>query len=433
MSRFLYKHLFADTPKPEFQYCDIPNPYTSGEGTYVACSETLFAVTLAGGGGPVFVHPYDQPGRMDTKHKLVNVHQNKVLDFQFNPFIDNVLATASADTTVKVTEVNTNPDDMKENILNADVTMVGHTKKVHLLRWHPTAQDILTTSSWDKTIKLWNVGTAECVNTFDQVADNTLSIEFNKDGSLLATTTKAKMMKLFDPRVPEKCVEEFTCCDGSKSSKVFWAESLNLLGVTCFNRAAKRMLRFWDLRKLGDKPVMGEVVDQGSAIMMPHFDSDTNVLYTAGKGDSSINIWEISSKGFKTTGGYRDTTPQKGGGWVPKRALDTKKCEVGRFMKLTAKSVMPLSFCVPRKTGSEVFQEDIYPDCFSGLPSMQPEEYLKGDNQKPVTMSMDPAKRDGAEKLVYVKKMTYAELQAENEELKARIATLEAELGADVE
>jgi len=432
MTRNLFKHLHAETPKPEFTFQDLKKPYTSGEGCYVAASASLFGVSLGGGGGPVLVHRHDAPGRLAVDHRVVNVHKGKVLDFQFSPFIDNILATASEDASVCVTEVNENPSEMKENILVPDVKLSGHTKKVHLLRWHPTAVNVVATSSWDKTIKLWNVATAECVQTYDSLKANTLSIAFNADGSLLAATTKDKLMKIFDPRVPEKCVAEFECCGGSKSSKVFWAESVGYLGVTCFNKMAKRKLRIWDLKKLDEKPIMEDVIDQMTSILMPHFDSDINVLFTAGKGDCNVSYHQlVAEKGYKTISAYRNTDPQKGGCWVPKRALDTTKCEVARFLKLTKNSVVPLSFCVPRKTGADVFQEDIYPDCFAGVPSMTTDEYFEGNNAAPVQMSMDPEKRQDREKVVFEKKKTYAELAAENELLKSKIEELEAKLNVD--
>jgi len=431
-SRNLFKHLHAETPKPEFTFQDLKNPYTSGEGCYAAASASLFGVSLGGGGGPVLVHRLDEPGRLATDHRVVNVHKGKVLDFQFSPFIDNILATASEDCSVMVTEVNENPSEMKENILEADVKLSGHSKKVHLLRWHPTAVNVVASSSWDKTIKLWNVATSECVQSYDSLKTNTLSMDFNADGSLLAATTKSKLMKIFDPRVPEKSVAEFECCSGSKSSKVFWAESTGYLGLTCFNKMAKRKLRLWDLKMLDGKPIADDVIDQMTSVLMPSFDSDINILFTAGKGDGNVSYHQlVEGKGYKTISAYRNSDPQKGGCWVPKRALDTSKCEVARFLKLTKNSVVPLSFCVPRKTGADVFQEDIYPDCFAGVPSMTTDEYFNGDNKGIVRMSMNPEKREDMAKVVFEKKKTYAELAAENEQLKAKIEELEAKLNED--
>jgi len=431
MSRNIFKHLHADTPKPDFQFLDLKKPYTSGEGCYVAASASLFAVTLQGGGGPVMIQRHDTPGRIPSDAKKVNTHKGKVLDLQFNPFIDNMLATGSEDCTVMITQVDEFPSEMKDNINAADMVLGGHAKKVHLLKWHPTALNVLASSSWDKSIKLWDVAAANCVQSYESLKDNTFSLEWNSDGSLLATSTKDKLMKLFDPRIPEKMVAEFECCGGSKSSKVFWAEAVGYIGATCFNKMAKRKLRLWDLRMLDAKPIQDEIVDQMTSILMPHFDEDTNLLFTSGKGDGSVSFLSAGSKGYKLIGSYRSSDPQKGGCFVPKRALDTTKCEVARFLKLTKDAVIPLAFCVPRKTGASVFQSDIYPDCFAGVPSLEGEEYFKGENKGKVRMSMDPSQRTDVQQVVFEKKKTYAELLSENEKLKEQIAALEAQLASE--
>jgi len=427
--RNLFKHLYAETPKPEFTYQDLKKAYTSGEGCYVTASPMLFAVSMAGGGGPVMIHRHDKPGRLATDHRVLNVHTGNVLDFQFSPFIDNVLACSSADCTISMTEVPEDPSDMKDNISKPDVIFQGHSKKVHLLKFHPTALNVLASSSWDKTIKLWNLATAECIQTYQDPEDQaTMSMDFNIDGSLLACTTKAKLVKIYDPRDPKE-VTQFECSEGSKSSKIFWAESAGYIGATCYNKMAKRKLRLWDLRTLGSKPIVDDVLDQMTSVNMPFYDSENKILFTAGKGDGSIGYYQMGAdKPYKFISSYRSSVPQMGGCFVPKRGLDTRRCEIARYLKLTKDAVIPLSFCVPRKTGADIFQSDLYPDCFAGVPSMTADEYFEGKNEAKVMMQMDPDKRTDVKKIVFEKKQTYAELVAENAQLLARIEELEAKL-----
>merc|ERR1712186_60340 len=96
----------------------------------------------------------------------------------------------------------------------------------------------------------------------------------------------------------------------------------------------------------------------------------------------------------------------------------------------TKNSLIPISFVVPRKSGADVFQEDIYPDCYAGKPALSADEWLNGQNKDPIKTSMDPEKvgdEDGG--MVFHKKKTYQELEEENAALKARVAELEAQLG----
>jgi len=426
--------MYAEDPKPEYRYQDLKIDFASGMG--VACSAKLFAACKKGGAGPVYVLRYDKPGRISASVPVLATHKGNVAVMEFSPFNDTLIATGGAkDCQVHVTDVSAFcEDDCKDNVTQASVTLKGHGKKMHLLRWHPTVNNILASSAWDKTVKLWDVTTAQEISSFENFADNTFSICWNQTGGLLAVTDKKKKLQIYDPRNIEEVVASWDCQDGTKQSNVFWADTINQIGATTFNKQAKRQLRIWDWRK-PDTAIYTEVVDQQSSVLYPHFDWDTNVLFLAGKGDGSISYQQMGGKRpIMDLGSYKSSTPQKGGAWVPKRAMDTSKCEIARFMKATPQEVMPIRFTVPRKTGADVFQADIYPDTFSGLPSMSAEEYTTKTDDKfaeckaPVLMSMDPDKREDVEQASFVKGKTYAELAAENESLKAKIAELEAQL-----
>merc|ERR1712154_226866 len=120
-----------------------------------------------------------------------------------------------------------------------------------------------------------------------------------------------------------------------------------------------------------------------------------------------------------------------GGGWMAKKACNVWQCEVNRFFKLTKNSVIPISFRVPRKSGADVFQEDIYPDTYAGKSAMTAEEWLGGANKDPLLSSMDPENHedDDGNAYKFEKKKTYQELEEENAALKARVKELEAQLG----
>lgn len=425
-----YRHVYGEIPKPELQFMDVKQPYTSGEGRYAAANATFWASSRAGGGGPINVRRHDKPGRLVLGKDLftVNVQKGKALDFDFHPFIPTLLASASEDTTVAVTEIPA--EGLTEHIQKPAVLMKGHQKKTHLMKWHPTANNILMSASWDKCIKLWNVETADCVQTYQGVPGVALSMAFNEDGSLLALTEKKKKALItYDPRSGTEAMN-FQCMDSAKSTKVFWVPTYNWIGCTGFTKQAKRCIKIWDLKNV-DKPIYNEVVDQQSSVLMPFYDVETHMLFLHGKGDGSIQFNELvnDKRILYNLGMYRDTTPQKGGCFVPKRAMRVFDCEVARYMKVTRDSVIPVSFRVPRKAGAEIFQEDIYPDCAAGLPSMTADEYLAGDNKGPILKSMNPENQaDGGQAVKFVKKQTYAELSKENEDLKKRIAELEEQL-----
>ena len=102
-------------------------------------------------------------------------------------------------------------------------------------------------------------------------------------------------------------------------------------------------------------------------------------------------------------------------------------CETARALKLTSNSVEPLSFRVPRK--SDAFQDDIFPDTFSGEPSHTADEWWGGSDKEPETMSLNPINRpQGGGSSSFTPMKTPAQLTKELDEAQARIEFLEKKL-----
>jgi len=249
---------------------------------------------------------------------------------------------------------------------------------------------------------------------------------------MLAATSKDKCLRIFDPRKPDDAMGVVGAFGGIKATKCFFVNAYGCVGSTGFSKSAKRELKMWDLRNI-EKPIYDQGLDNASSVLIPNMDDDLNILYLAGKGDNSVSYYELRNddKICHYLSLYRDGVPQKGGGWVYKRGLSVMKCEVQRFLKLTKDSVVPISFIVPRKSGGDVFQEDIYPNCRSAKPGLSADEWSSGNNADPNTMSMDPEERKddgGADDVAFNKKATYDEVVAENMELKKKVKELQDEI-----
>jgi len=82
-----------------------------------------------------------QIGRVDRDAPLVAGHKAAVLDIHFCPHNDDVIASGSEDCTVKVWQI---PEGgLRENLTEPVVNLVAHQRRVGLIVWHPTAQNVL--------------------------------------------------------------------------------------------------------------------------------------------------------------------------------------------------------------------------------------------------------------------------------------------------
>lgn len=80
------------------------------------------------------------------------------------------------------------------------VELLYHQRRVGLVLWHPTAQNVLLTAGSDNLVVIWNVGTGEPTVVIDSHPDLVYSACWNWDGSKLLTTCKDKKIRIIDPR-----------------------------------------------------------------------------------------------------------------------------------------------------------------------------------------------------------------------------------------
>jgi len=212
-----------------------------------------------------------------------------------------------------------------------------------------------------------------------------------------------------------------------------------MIAVTGFTKQSMRQIKIYDPRKIPAPGVGGRVkanktvdIDKSAGVMMMHYDYDNSVLYLAGKGDSSVKYFEMvdTAPYIHFLSQYSDNQSTKGFCWLPKKHCVTTDCEIASTLRVLRDSVVPVHFIVPRKTGADMFQSDIYPDTAAPVPAQDSKSYFGGADVDPILMSMKPGEGLAAAATEIVKKKTYAELEAELEAANKRIAELEAQLAA---
>lgn len=213
------------------------------------------------------------------------------------------------------------------------------------------------------------------------------SLAINRDGSLIATTSKDRILRIIEPR-SGIVVSEGQAHQGTKCSKVIFLDNNRVL-TTGFSRHSDRQFAMWNQHDLR-KPLVKEEIDSSSGVVTPYFDYDTRMVYLAGKGDGNIRYYEIvdESPYIHFLSQFLSGQPQKALGILPKRGVSVDQCEVFRFYKLHAAGNIcePISMVVPRK--STLFQGDIYPDTAAPEPATTAKEWFQGRNAQPVLMSM---------------------------------------------
>ncbi|XP_075888554.1 coronin-2A isoform X1 [Nelusetta ayraudi] len=388
-----FRHVFGKASAKESCFDGVPITRSVQDNNFCTVNPRFLAViTECAGGGAFLILPVHHTGKVDPHQPRVSGHRGNVLDIKWNPFNDYIIASCSEDSTVKVWEIPSH--GLLKNLTVPWKELQGHSRRVGLIEWHPTANNILFSTAYDYQVMIWNLDCPEPViknpvRTISHHTDVVLSMSFNTDGSLLATSCKDKTIRLIESRSGNLLQE--VKYKTHKASKVLILGNMKMLFTTGTSRWNDRQIALWDQDDLST-PLVQENLDGSSGVLFPFYDPDTHMLYIVGKGDGNIRYYEISSEKpyIHYLTDYRSPLPQKGMGVMPKRGLDVSSCEVFRFYKLvTIKSLIePLSMIVPRR--SESYQEDIYPMTAGNRPALSAEEWLSGIDKGPVMMSLKP-------------------------------------------
>jgi len=380
-----FRHVFGEPYKKSLCYENLDITKNSWDGgSYCAVNSKFVAAVLEGcGGGCFVVLPQDKVGRQPQGIPKVCAHSGKVLDIQWNPFNANIIASASEDGLIKLWSIPTEglSKDLMENESVTD--LVGHTKKVGIIQWHPSANNVLASASNDEII-IWDVMTGSPVNIIDCHPDQIYSMVWNANGSLIATTCKDKKMRIIDPR-SGNILNETTCHDGSKPSRICFIDE-NRLATVGSSKMATREVYLWNVSDL-TSPSFSYEIDNSSGNLLMYFDDAVQILYVAGKGECTIRYFEIGDNEVFSLSTFTSNSPHRGFGILPKHSIDPNKCEISRLYKIHAKGIIePISMIVPRK--SNRFQPDLYPDVPGDNPALEAAAWFAGEDKSPLKIEM---------------------------------------------
>jgi len=441
-----YRHVYCDAPKQAMNYTGFRVATATGEQQYIKASTKYWSVAMFGGGGPLVVGRHDRPGRFeDGASPILKGHSGTILDTEWSPFDDSMLATASEDCTIKFWSI---PDDWEptdekgmgkkgDDFSDSLMELDGHRKKVTLIRFHPTASNAMLSTSADYTVKTWDIESGTAVSSFE-VANLSQDIIWDVRGDSYATSNKDKTVRIIDARTGTESSKIDVGHDGAKSMKLQFLDNEGAQGkllTTGASKSSMREMKIWDLKNLST-PLHTESVDTASGALMPFYDRDTRVIYLCGKGDGQIRLYEFDESKephlHKLNDGFRSASPGKGYCMVPKRGLDIMSCETARLLKITnSDGIHPLKFIVPRK--SEAFQDDIFPPAPAPTPAHTCAEWIGGSSKLPLTMALDPksmaaAGVGGGSNGKKTKLLTVPMLTKEAAKMKVHIESLEKKL-----
>ncbi|NXY78586.1 CORO7 protein, partial [Glareola pratincola] len=311
-------------------------------------------------------------------------HSDVVTDFDFSPFDQLLLATGSADETVKVWRLPESGQDMPGG---AGLTLGPGGGSVDVLQFHPTADGVLASGA-GKRVTVWDVGQQQPLTALDPHGDQLQSLTWKPDGRLLGTSCKDKKLRIFDPRASPAASQGVPGHEHNKDSRLLWMGSSDCLISVGFSQMREREVKVWDTRRFS------------GAMLTVALDTSPGFVVST---EPWMVLWKPGTSRFAAVGAApvkpvalpvvapRRAPPGPAGGSWPGLSVASPAASLGQGLwGFGDTHLIPSS--LPQSV--QDFHEDLFPDCAGTLPATGAQAWWAGDSQQQVRkVSLHPARR----------------------------------------
>ncbi|XP_012587123.1 PREDICTED: coronin-7 [Condylura cristata] len=348
------------------------------------------AVPLLSSGGQVAVLELRKPGRLPDTALPTLQNGAAVTDLAWDPFDPHRLAVAGEDARIRLWRVP--PGGLKEVLTTPEAELTGHAEKIYALRFHPLAADVLASSSYDLTVRVWDLRAGAERLRLEGHRDQIFSMAWSPDGQQLATVCKDGRLRVYAPRSGPEPLQEGPGPEGARGARVVWVCGGHCLLVSGFDSRSERQLLLFSAKELAGGPLAVLGLDVAPSTLLPSYDPDTGLVLLTGKGDTRVFLYELlpETPFFLECNSFTSPEPHKGFVLLPKTECDVAEVEFARCLRLRQSSLEPVAFRLPR-VRKEFFQDDVFPDtAVSWEPALTAQAWLGGANGQPRRLSLQP-------------------------------------------
>ncbi|NWR66953.1 CORO7 protein, partial [Bucorvus abyssinicus] len=300
---------------------------TPGECDGFCANRQRVALPLLSAGGQIAVLELSKPGRLpDT---AVPTIQNgvAVADLSWDPFDPWRLAVAGEDAKIRLWRI---PEGgLRETLQEPEAVLQGHTEKIYSIRFHPVASSLLVSSSYDMTVRIWELSAGREALCLQGHTDQIFSLAWSPDGKKLATVSKDTRVRLYEPRRSPQPQQEGPGPEGGRGARLVWVCGGDYLLVSGFDSRSERRILLYRAQALPEGPLSVLSLDVAPSTLLPFYDEDTGVVFLTGKGDTRVFLYEVTPEPpyFLECNSFTSNEPHKGFVFLPKTVCEVREVE----------------------------------------------------------------------------------------------------------
>ncbi|NWY31391.1 CORO7 protein, partial [Pheucticus melanocephalus] len=300
---------------------------TPGESDGFCANLQRVALPLLSAGGQIAVLELSKPGRLPDVAVPTIQNGAAVADLTWDPFDPQRLAVAGEDAKIRLWRI---PEGgLQETLQEPEAVLRGHTEKIYSIRFHPTASDLLVSSSYDMTVRIWELSAGREVLCLQGHTDQIFSMAWSPDGKKLATVSKDGRIRLYEPRRSSQPQQEGPGPEGGRGARLVWVCGGDYLLVSGFDSRSERRILLYRAQALPEGPLSVLGLDVAPSTLLPFYDEDTSVVFLTGKGDTRVFLYEVTPEPpyFLECNSFTSNEPHKGFVFLPKTACEVREVE----------------------------------------------------------------------------------------------------------
>ncbi|MBW4575010.1 MAG: tetratricopeptide repeat protein [Aphanothece sp. CMT-3BRIN-NPC111] len=228
----------------------------------------------------------------ERKHRLENFdiaytltgHSSFVTSVVISPD-GQILASSSWDKTIKLWQLSTGREIR---------TLTGHSQQVHSVAISPDGQT-LASGSWDDTIKLWQLSTGQKIRTLSGHSNDIRCVIISPDGQIIASASEDKTIKIWQVETGK----EIRILTGHSG----WVHSLAISpdGQTIVSCSSDETIKIWQVETGKELQTLRS---HSESVLCLAITPDGQML-ASGSDDNTIKLWNMSTgKELDTLAGH---------------------------------------------------------------------------------------------------------------------------------
>ncbi|TFI54976.1 serine/threonine protein kinase [Mastigocladus laminosus UU774] len=173
-------------------------------------------------------------------------------------------------------------------------TLKSHSDSVNSVAFSPDGKT-LASGSWDKTVKIWNVGTGQVIRTLNGHSNFVYSVAFSPDGKTLASGSFDNTIKIWNVGTGQVIRtlnghSDFVLSVAFGHSDFVLSVAFSPDGKTLASGSRDKTVKIWNV---GTGQVIRTLNGHSDFVLSVAFSPDGKTL-ASGSSDTTIKIWRLS-------------------------------------------------------------------------------------------------------------------------------------------